>query len=92
MLDLLVGGTPLPLLWPLSPVLCKLPFGILPSAGRLQLGNHLLYQNLGIELGVILPAVLAVLLIVRGKGHPVWILPLCLVSLSFMGWASQLAR
>lgn len=91
-MDLLVGVTPLPLLWPLSSHPLKLPFGILPSAGRLQLGNSLLYQNLGIELGVLVPASIVFLLTVRGKGHPLVIAGLSLMSLYFMVWAAQLAR
>lgn len=91
-MDLLVGVTPLPLLWPLSPTPYKLPFGLLPSAGRLQLGNALLYQNLGIELGVMVPVALIALLAVKGKGHPLLFLTLGWISAYFMVWAAQLAR
>ena len=54
-LDLLVGVTALPLVWPLSDQVFKLPFGLLPSAGRLSLFNPYLYYNLAIELGVLIP-------------------------------------
>ena len=54
-LDLLVGVTALPLLWPLSNQVFKLPFGLLPSAGKLSLLNSYLYSNLAIELGVLAP-------------------------------------
>lgn len=54
-LDLLVGVSPVPALWPLSQSGWKLPFGILPSAGRLQWDNDYLYRNLKIEMGVLLP-------------------------------------
>jgi inner membrane protein len=54
-LDILVGVSPLPLLWPFSTYLFKLPFGILPSAGRPALKNVYLYLNLLIELGILLP-------------------------------------
>ncbi|MEM8717298.1 MAG: metal-dependent hydrolase [Cyanobacteria bacterium P01_G01_bin.4] len=54
-LDLLVGVSPVPALWPLSQSPWKLPFGVLPSAGRLQWGNYYLYLNLKIEMGVLLP-------------------------------------
>lgn len=54
-LDLLVGVSPLPLLWPFTSSLFKLPFGILPSAGRPVLTNVYLYLNLLIELGILLP-------------------------------------
>ncbi len=50
-LDLLVGVTPLPLLWPFSNSLVLLPFGILPSAGQLSVSNPFLYRNLIIEIG-----------------------------------------
>ncbi|PZD72480.1 hypothetical protein C1752_03633 [Acaryochloris thomasi RCC1774] len=92
LMDLLVGVTPLPLLWPLFPRLFKLPFGLLPSAGRLQWGNALLYQNLGIELGVMVPVLLMTLLAVNGKGHPLLLLTLSLIAAYFMMWAAQLAR
>jgi inner membrane protein len=55
LMDLLVGVTPLPLFFPLSENLFKLPFGILPSAGKIDLTNYYLYRNLGIELGILLP-------------------------------------
>ena len=54
-LDLLVGVTALPLMSPLSDQVFKLPFGVLPSAGKLSLFNYYLYYNLAIELGVLVP-------------------------------------
>jgi membrane-bound metal-dependent hydrolase YbcI (DUF457 family) len=42
-LDLLTGVNKLPLLWPLSSEIFKLPFGILPSAGGVNLFNYFLY-------------------------------------------------
>lgn len=54
-LDLLVGVYPLPLLWPFTNAGMTLPFGVLPSAGRLVLTNYYLYRNLFIELGILLP-------------------------------------
>ena len=54
-LDLLVGVTPLPLLFPLNLHKFRLPFGILPSAGRIDFGNYYLYRNLYLEMGVLLP-------------------------------------
>ncbi|NJL00356.1 MAG: hypothetical protein HC910_07190 [Spirulinaceae cyanobacterium SM2_1_0] len=54
-LDLLVGVTALPLAWPLTNLLVKLPFGLLPSAGKLSIANRYLYNNLALELGVLLP-------------------------------------
>ncbi len=61
-LDLLVGVTPLPLLFPFTENTFKLPFGILPSAGKIDLSNYYFYHNLGIELGVIIPLICILLL------------------------------
>ena len=55
LLDTLTGSYPKPLLYPFSLETFKLPFGILPSAGRIDLNNYLLYRNLVIELGVLVP-------------------------------------
>ena len=54
-LDLLVGVTPLALLFPLIRISFKLPFGILPSAGKIDLDNYYFYRNLKLEMGVLLP-------------------------------------
>ena len=54
-LDLCVGVTPLPLLYPIVDTPIKLPFGILPSAGKINLGNYYFYRNLMLEMGVLLP-------------------------------------
>jgi inner membrane protein len=64
LLDLLTGVLPLPLLYPNLEVF-RLPFGILPSAGKIQLTNYLFYRNLSIELGVIVPLLISLLLIIR---------------------------
>lgn len=54
-LDVLVGVYPLPLLWPFTTKRFVLPFGILPSAGKLALTNVYLYRNALIELGILIP-------------------------------------
>lgn len=54
-LDLLVGVTPLPLLFPLIKIPLKLSFGILPSAGKIDLHNYYFYRNLLLEMGVLCP-------------------------------------
>lgn len=91
LLDLLVGVTPLPLFWPLSETTFRPPFGLLPSAGQIQLTNPYFYRNLFIELGVLFP--LAWLLLKLPYSHKRAIQTMCLlVSLSFMFWASQLTR
>lgn len=54
-LDMLVGVTPDPLLFPLSDTAVKLPAGILPSAGAISLFNYYFYRNLLIEVGILAP-------------------------------------
>lgn len=54
-LDLLVGVSPKAIFWPFMARDVKLPFGILPSAGRLDPLNPALYRNLLIELSILLP-------------------------------------
>jgi len=89
-LDLLVGVTPLPLQWPFADQLYKLPFGILPSAGQLDIANPLLWRNLLIETGVLLPTFLSVYLIRKNK--PQFVPALAVVATSFAYWASTLTR
>ncbi|MFO1253312.1 MAG: metal-dependent hydrolase [Inhella sp.] len=55
LLDFLVGVHRNPLLWPFSPELLALDWGLLPSAGRLSLWNVYFWRNLAIELCVLLP-------------------------------------
>jgi inner membrane protein len=66
LLDLLVGVTPAALLWPFSSATVRLAGGILPSAGRLSLGNPYLYRNLLLEIGVLLPILGMVILLRAG--------------------------
>jgi inner membrane protein len=95
LLDLLTGVLPLPLLYPNMEVF-RLPFGLLPSAGKIQLTNYLFYRNLSIELGVILPLSISLLLVIRdatplGKHRFIIAIGL-LVSAYFMNWAFMLSR
>jgi inner membrane protein len=96
LLDLMVGVFPLPLLYPFSLQAYKLPFGLLPSAGRIQLNNYLLYQNLLIELGVLLPLSFSLLLITKNAAMSIG--RLCAIGLGFsisayfMHWAFGLSR
>lgn len=94
-LDLLVGVTVLPLLWPIA-IQFKLPFGILPSAGRLQLSNYYLYRNLWIEMGILLPLLAGIFLLrsPRAKNtiQKAAIAILFLISASFMYWGYSLPR
>jgi inner membrane protein len=66
-LDLLVGVTPIPLLFPFSEYKFKLPFGILPSAGKIDFSNYYFYRNLFLELGIFLPLLLALYLLKRSR-------------------------
>ncbi len=95
-MDLLVGVTPLALAWPLSFATTKLPLGILPSAGRIDLHNPLLYYNTLIEVGVIAPIVIAVYLLRRRYiatlKHKLLIGGLGAISLVCMVWAASLTR
>jgi inner membrane protein len=54
LLDLLVGVHPVPVLWP-GPQWTS-PLGLLPSAGRIDVGNFYFWRNLLIECGVLMPA------------------------------------
>jgi inner membrane protein len=95
LLDLLTGVLPLPLLYPNLEVF-RLPFGLLPSAGKIQLTNYLFYRNLTIELGVIVPISISLILMIRdpnpfGK-HRFMIAAGLLVSGYFMTWAFNLSR
>jgi inner membrane protein len=66
-LDLLVGVTPIPLLFPFSEHKFKLPLGILPSAGKIDFSNYYFYRNLFLELGIFLPLLLALYLLKRSR-------------------------
>jgi inner membrane protein len=95
LLDLLTGVLPLPLLYPSLEVF-RLPFGLLPSAGRIQFTNYLFYRNILIELGVLLPLSISLILMSRdltvfGKRRSIIIAGL-LISSCFAIWASRLSR
>jgi inner membrane protein len=94
-LDLLTGVLPLPLLYPNLKVF-RLPFGLLPSAGKIQLTNYLFYRNLAIELGVLIPLSMSLIFLIRdatpfGK-HRLIIAIGSIVSVGFMTWALTLSR
>lgn len=94
-MDLLVGVTPLPLFWPASDRLFRLPFGLLPSAGKISLFNYYFYYNLMIELGVLLPLLLGTFIQrSRASVKQKWgiMITLFLVSTYFMHWAYGLSR
>ena len=94
-MDLLVGVTALPLLWPASDRLFRLPFGLLPSAGKLSWVNFYFYYNLSIELGVLLPLIACIFIrksSIAAQARWVLIVSLLLVSAGFMHWAYGLSR
>ena len=96
LLDLLVGVTPAPLLWPLSGAEFRLPFGVLPSAGHPRLSNPLFYRNLLIEMGALLPlaGIVHVARSLRPRPPLKYAMSggLAAVSLLFMAWAYSLGR
>lgn len=95
MLDLLVGAHPVPLLWPLPDHDIALPFGVLPSAGRLALGNYYLWRNLLIELAVLLPVLTVLVASARRTPSRLiakWLLPIAPVWLVFVAWSASLPR
>jgi inner membrane protein len=95
LLDLLTGVLPLALLYPYLKVF-RLPFGLLPSAGKIQLTNYLFYRNILIELGIFVPLLISSVFTIRdltlfGK-HRFIIIGGLLVSACFVIWASSLSR
>jgi inner membrane protein len=96
LLDTLTGVYPKPWLYPFSLETFKLPFGLLPSAGKIDLTNYLFYRNLLIESGVLIPFSISLFLSVgdsakRGKRHVIIGTGL-LISGCFMIWAASLSR
>jgi inner membrane protein len=94
-LDMLVGVTPFPPLWPFWEKTIRLPFGILPSAGRLwPLSAYYVYHNLAIELGVMVPLLYGIFLLFQKSVAFRWrsIAVLWFCSGICMYWASTLSR
>ena len=94
-LDLMVGAHSVPLLWPHEPADVSMPFGILPSAGKLDAGNFYLWRNLAIEFGIFLP----LLAIAAGVAHQLKrcilaLMVLCALPIfaSSLAWAASLSR
>jgi inner membrane protein len=84
------------LLYPFSTQTFSLPFGLLPSAGRIQLSNYFFYRNLFIELGVLVPLSMSLLLMAQGSTETnqerSLIASGLAISISFMIWAINLGR
>jgi inner membrane protein len=94
-LDLSVGVHGLPIFWPFDPHEYALPFGVLPSAGRLQLGNVYLWRNLLIEAGVLWPLLAAMLYWRRDLGSRALLRAGWIVApawLGFVAWSMSLER
>ena len=96
LLDMLTGVSALPLLYPFSMQTFRLPFGLLPSAGRIRLTNYFLYRNIFIELGVLIPLSISLLLSIRDStksGNRLLVIATGLViSVGFTIWAFTLSR
>ncbi|MDZ7961152.1 MAG: metal-dependent hydrolase [Aulosira sp. DedQUE10] len=96
LLDLLVGVGALPLLYPFSSQRFRLPFGLLPSAGKLNLSNYYLYFNLVIEIGVLLPLMFIFIMLYQQLemtfARKITLTILITISVSFMIWAFSLPR
>lgn len=95
LLDLLVGVYPKPYFWPFYEKGLKLNFGILPSAGKLDLHNYYLYKNLFIELGILIPFIFSISLILNYKKVKYFFLKqlfLICVLIYFVSWGMSLNR
>mgnify|MGYP001795652642 CR=1 FL=1 len=96
LLDLLTGVSALPLLYPFSLHSFRLPFGLLPSAGRIQLDNYFFYRNIFIELGILVPLSISLLLSLRDStksGNRLLVIAAgFVVCVCFTIWAFTLSR
>jgi inner membrane protein len=96
LLDTLTGVYPKPWLYPFSLETFKLPFGLLPSAGRIDLTNYLFYRNIFIESGVLIPLSISLWLSVGDSARigkrQIIIGAGLLISGCFMVWAARLSR
>lgn len=92
LLDLLVGVHPVPVLWPLPVAELSAPIGLLPSAGRINLGNYYFWRNLLIECGVLLPVCALGIALARGMAARrigLGVLLACPVWGFFLHWSMQ---
>lgn len=96
LLDMLTGVSALPLFYPFSLQAFRLPFGLLPSAGRIRLTNYFFYRNIFIELGVLIPLSISLHLSIRdstkSSNQRLVIAAGLVVSLYFVIWAFSLSR
>lgn len=94
LLDFLVGVHASPWLWPASAQVFVSPLGLLPSAGRLDVGNVYLWRNLLIELAVLGPAMLGLCAIRRAEPRltpSVWLALVMLAGVA-LAWSVTLPR
>lgn len=94
--DTLTGVYANPWLYPFALETFKLSFGLLPSAGKIDLTNHLFYRNLLIELGVIIPFSISLWFKIDNPARSLKLQILIgmglLTSGCFMIWAASLSR
>lgn len=81
-LDSLVGVHPNPWFWPLSANTFRLPFGVLPSAGKLDFSNGHLYFNAFLEFCILSPMIWIPWILDRKKG----VFGLCCMAAAIMIW------
>lgn len=95
LLDFLVGVHPAPLAWPVGSWGFTSPIGLLPSAGRLDIGNPYLWRNLLIEAGVLGPLLAWAVALRRRRPDQrlgyAWLLGAA-VCAGFLGWSVFLPR
>ncbi len=95
LLDLLVGVFPKAYLSPFYSGKLILPFGVLPSAGKLDLQNYYLYRNLLIELGILLPFIGIIYLLKKRRETEYFLIKqslLILIWIPFLIWGISLYR
>lgn len=95
LLDSLMGIFPLPVFWPLSDTGLYFPYGFLPAAGKLELSNDYLWQNMGIEIMILGPVAIVIMQHTRRKlfayGWKAWF-PLSLIFSSGLAIGFNLSR
>jgi len=58
LLDFFVGVHKNPILWPIDSELYAFKYGLLPSAGKLDIRNYYFWRNMAIEIGILGPTAL----------------------------------
>jgi len=60
LLDFFVGVHKNPILWPIDSELYTFKYGLLPSAGKLDIRNYYFWRNMAIEIGILGPIALLI--------------------------------